>query len=237
MPAGFVNPFSVDREVLNALRLIGEHTTPGSLIVRRAMAACVTEQVSPNAARKPRSTTATTTTVTGKPTCWQHRLFGKQLVRCSQINDRMSIDSAAASLVHEDGRPACEIIGMYFSFVNPDATCDDFTRQLIDLYASVNGAQTTGNNAIDEKKKKFEVVHVVLWSNMTDVLDFDESFRAHVADLPWLAVSNRDYERKVNKFGILLRLYMYVLFCVLLFLSLFFQYILYNLNFSSFVCG
>ncbi|XP_020295212.1 nucleoredoxin-like [Pseudomyrmex gracilis] len=172
------------------------------------MAACVSEQVSPNAARKPRLTTAattattttttTTTTVTGKPTCWQHRLFGKQLVRCSQVNDRMSIDSAAASLVHEDGRPACEIIGMYFSFVNPDASCDDFTRQLADLYASVNGAQTTGNNAGDEKKKRFEVVHVVLWSNMNDMLDFEASFRAHVADLPWLAVPNRDYERKTR---------------------------------------
>lgn len=148
---------------------------------------CVSEQVSTaSAARKAPS-------MTGKPLCWQHRLFGKQLARCSHINDtRKSIDSAAATLVHEDGRPACEIVGMYFSFVNPGATCDDFTRQLVELYASVNSG--------GEKRKRLEVVHVVLWSNVTDVLDFDESFRAHVADLPWLAVPNRDYERKVSGF-------------------------------------
>ena len=159
---------------------------------RKAMAErCVNEQVSAASTDRKASSTA------GKPLCWQHRLFGKQLARCSYVNDtRKSIDSAAATLVHEDGRPACEIVGMYFSFVNPGATCDDFTRQLVELYASVNG----GGGGSGEKKKKFEVVHVVLWSNVTEVLDFDESFRAHVADLPWLAVPNRDYERKVRIF-------------------------------------
>lgn len=156
------------------------------------MAACVGEQVSvANAAKKPMST--------GKPLCWQQRLFGKQLVRCNQVNDaRKSIDSTSiASLVHEDGRPACEIIGMYFSFVDPGATCDDFTRQLVELYTNVNGADGGGG---ERDRKRFEVVHVVLWSNVTDVLDFEDSFRAHVADLPWLVVPNRDYERKVNEF-------------------------------------
>lgn len=146
----------------------------------------VSEQVSAASAARKASSTA------GKPLYWQHRLFGKQLARCSHVNDtRKSIDSAAATLVHEDGRPTCEIVGMYFSFVNPGATCDDFTRQLVDLYASVNSGG-------GEKRKRLEVVHVVLWSNVTDVLDSDESFRAHVADLPWLAVPNRDYERKVS---------------------------------------
>lgn len=114
---------------------------------------------------------------------------------------RMSIDSATASLVHEDGQPVCETIGMYFSFVNPGATCDDFTRQLVELYASVNGVPDNNSvgNERGERRKRFEVVHVVLWSNVTDVLDFEESFRAHVADLPWLAVPNRDYERKVRE--------------------------------------
>lgn len=149
---------------------------------------CVSEQISTAGAGKKAPSTA------GKPLCWQHRLFGKQLVRCSHVNDtRKSIDSAAATLVHEDGRSACEIVGMYFSFVNPGATCDDFTRQLVELYTSVNGSSGGG-----EKRKRFEVVHVVLWSNVTDVLDFDESFRAHVTDLPWLAVPNRDYERKTR---------------------------------------
>jgi len=159
---------------------------------REAMAAC--ELMSPeNVTRR------STATIAGKPAvCWQHRLFGKQLVRCNQVNDtKMSIGSAAASLVHEDGWPICEIIGMYFSFVNPGATCDDFTRQLVELYASVNGA-TDNDDGNGDKRKRFEVVHVVLWSNMTDVLDFEETFRAHVADLPWLAVPNRDYERKVK---------------------------------------
>ncbi|KAG5321355.1 NXN protein, partial [Pseudoatta argentina] len=149
---------------------------------------CVNEQVSAASTDRKASTA-------GQPLCWQHRLFGKQLARCNYVNDtRKSIDSAAATLVHEDGRPACEIVGMYFSFVNPGATCDDFTRQLVELYASVNG----GGGGSGEKKKKFEVVHVVLWSNVTEVLDFDESFRIHVADLPWLAVLNRDYERKTR---------------------------------------
>jgi len=156
---------------------------------------CVSEQVSAASAGRKAPSTA------GKPLCWQHRLFGKQLARCSHVNDtRKSIDSAAATLVHEDGRPVCEIVGMYFSFVNPGATCDDFTRQLVELYASVNDSGGGGGDSGDggEKRKRLEVVHVVLWSNVTDVLDFDESFRAHVADLPWLAVPNRDYERKVS---------------------------------------
>ncbi|EZA48862.1 Nucleoredoxin [Ooceraea biroi] len=159
------------------------------------MAACVGEQVpSESVARR----SASTATVAGKPAmCWQHRLFGKQLARCNQVNDaKMSIDSAAASLVREDGRPVCEIIGMYFSFVNPGATCDDFTRQLVELYADVNADTDAGGDR--DKRKRFEVVHVVLWSNVTDVLDFEDNFRAHVADLPWLAVPNRDYERKTR---------------------------------------
>ncbi|XP_011867069.1 PREDICTED: nucleoredoxin-like [Vollenhovia emeryi] len=148
---------------------------------------CAGEQVSAPACAARKAPPAT-----GKPLCWQHRLFGKQLARCGHAtNDTMKSIDATATLVHEDGRPACEIVGMYFSFVNPGATCDDFTRQLVDLYASVNGAG--GDN-----RKRFEVVHVVHWSNMTDVLDYDESFRAHVADLPWLAVPNHDYERKTR---------------------------------------
>ncbi|XP_012231659.2 nucleoredoxin-like [Linepithema humile] len=164
------------------------------------MAACINdEQVSPtNAVRKP-SLTATGAAAAGKPLYWQHRLFGKQLARCSQVNDmKKSIDSTATSLIHEDGQPVCEIIGMYFSFVNPGATCDDFTRQLVELYSNVNGADNNGVGERGERRKRFEVVHVVLWSNVTDVLDFEESFRAHVADLPWLAVPNRDYERKTR---------------------------------------
>ncbi|EFN83931.1 nucleoredoxin [Harpegnathos saltator] len=163
------------------------------------MAACVSEQVpsaSVNAARKPASSTAAAAGA-GKSTCWQHRLLGKQLARCSQVNNARDAKTkpldATASLVNEDGRPVCEIIGMYFSFVNPGATCDDFTRQLVELYASVNA-----DNGERERRKRFEVVHVVLWSNVTDVLDFEESFRAHVADLPWLAVPNNDYERKTR---------------------------------------
>ncbi|KAH0944448.1 hypothetical protein HN011_007617 [Eciton burchellii] len=159
------------------------------------MAACVGELMSlENVTRR------STATIAGKSAmCWQHRLFGKQLARCNQINDtKMSIDSAAVSLVHEDGWPVCEIIGMYFSFVNPGATCDDFTRQLVELYASINSATDNDDGNSGDKRKRFEVVHVVLWSNVTDVLDFEESFRAHVADLPWLAVPNRDYERKTR---------------------------------------
>lgn len=99
----------------------------------------------------------------------------------------------------EDGQSLCEVIGVYFSFINPGATCDDFTRQLTELYNSVNGPcqdRETSDESL-EKRKRFEVVHVVLWSNVADVLDFEESFKNHITDLPWLAVPNKDYERKV----------------------------------------
>lgn len=100
-------------------------------------------------------------------------------------------------LVNDDGQSFCDVIGVYFSFINPGATCDDFTRQLAELYNSVNSV-TTDENLEIIKRKRFEVVHVVLWSNVADVLDFDESFRNHITDLPWLAVPNKDYERKVE---------------------------------------
>jgi len=190
---GSVNPFPC-REIRRCASSV-RHKACWLVTSREAMAACVGELMSPeNVTRR------STATIAGKPAmCWQHRLFGKQLARCNQVNDaKMSIDSAAVSLVHEDGWPVCEIIGMYFSFVNPGATCDDFTRQLVELYASVNGVTDNDDGNGGDKRKRFEVVHVVLWSNVTDVLDFEESFRAHVADLPWLAVPNRDYERKVK---------------------------------------
>lgn len=162
------------------------------------MASCIGEQVSAEANVAKRKSAST-----GKPPMyWQYRLFGKQLVRCNQVNDtgRKSIDSTTIpTLVHDDGRPACEIIGMYFSFMNSGATCDDFTRQLVELYTNVNAdSNNSGGGGEGDRRKRFEVVHVVLWSNVTDVLDFEESFRAHVADLPWLVVPNRDYERKTR---------------------------------------
>lgn len=163
------------------------------------MAACISEQVSSASTNTAKKSVEVETTNGGKPLCWQHRLFGKQLVRCSQINARdakKSINtSTSSSLVNEDNRPVCEIIGVYFTFVNPDGTCDDFTRQLAELYASVNSSTDNGER---ERRKKFEVVHVVLCGNVIDVCEFEESFRAHVADLPWLTVANYDYERKVS---------------------------------------
>lgn len=169
------------------------------------MAACYSEQASSSSGNVTKKSPA----AAAKPVCWQHRLFGKQLSRCSQVNqqDTKPCD-ASGTLVDEDGRPACEVIGVYFSFINPGATCDDFTRQLLDLYTNVNSSSSAHmENDRDaenstrgrERRKKFEVVHVVLWSNVADVLDFEESFRAHVSELPWLAVPNLDYERKVNR--------------------------------------
>lgn len=136
-----------------------------------------------------------------RPTNWQQRVFGRQLLRCSQAANVTTTESRLCDvgklLTSENDEPLCETIGVYFSFINPGATCDDFTKQLCELYGSVNGAAKD-----EDRKKRFEVVHVVLWSNVADVLDFQESFRAHVAELPWLAVPNDDYERKVtNKFG------------------------------------
>lgn len=78
---------------------------------------------------------------------------------------------------------------------------EDFRiRCELDIFPSLSrsGGGGGGGGGGGEKRKRLEVVHVVLWSNVTDVLDFDESFRAHITDLPWLAVPNRDYERKVS---------------------------------------
>lgn len=173
------------------------------------MAACYSEQASSSSGNVTKKSPA----AAAKPVCWQHRLFGKQLSRCSQVNqqDTKPCDTSS-TLVDEDSRPACEVIGVYFSFINPGATCDDFTRQLLDLYTNVNSPSSSSSSSTHmendrdaenstrgrERRKKFEVVHVVLWSNVADVLDFEESFRAHVSELPWLAVPNLDYERKVN---------------------------------------
>lgn len=165
------------------------------------MAACCSEQASSSSGNVTKKSPA----AAAKSVCWQHRLFGKQLSRCSQVNqqDTKPCD-ASGMLVDEDGRPTCEVIGVYFSFINPGATCDDFTRQLLDLYTNVNLSHTENDRDAEnssrgrERRKKFEVVHVVLWSNVADVLDFEESFRAHVSELPWLAVPNLDYERKVK---------------------------------------
>lgn len=174
------------------------------------MAACYSEQASSSSGNVTKKSPA----AAAKPVCWQHRLFGKQLSRCSQVNqqDTKPCD-ASGMLVDEDGQPTCEVIGVYFSFINPGATCDDFTRQLLDLYTNVNSLSpshtendrdTENSTRGRERRKKFEVVHVVLWSNVADVLDFEESFRAHVAELPWLAVPNLDYERKVTRISVIL---------------------------------
>ena len=110
--------------------------------------------------------------------CWQQRLLGNQLIRCTNIEQKLSCTDLL--------KDKCEILGFYFSFIDKTGSCDDFTRHLIDLYDNVNR----------DKKSYFEIVHIVLWSN--EVLDFDESFRGHVNELPWLAVPCDDYERKVS---------------------------------------
>ncbi|KAK0084821.1 hypothetical protein PV326_006137 [Microctonus aethiopoides] len=136
---------------------------------------------------------------------WQQRLFGKQLLRCNQMkNFNYDIDKLScidvSNFVDDLGVSMCEVIGIYFSFINPSATCDDFTKQLTELYANVNSIDASNGDYSDKelnKRKRFEVVHIVLWNNVADVLDFNESFKNHVAELPWLAVPNQDYERKV----------------------------------------
>lgn len=133
--------------------------------------------------------------------CWQHRLFGK-LIRCNQINNRQCGKPFDAStlLLDDDSQSNSEIIGIYFSFINSSGSCDEFTHQLVELYNQVNSIDSSKicEEVIYSKRKKFEIVHVVLWNDGTDVIDLDESFKNYVADLPWLAVCNRDYERKVN---------------------------------------
>ncbi|XP_001607483.1 nucleoredoxin [Nasonia vitripennis] len=123
---------------------------------------------------------------------WQQRLLGKHLVRCGPaVKDKLPTSEVTQS---------CEVLGLYFSFVDPGASCDDFTRHLVDLYNSVNGGSSNGANdaAAAGCKKRLEVIHVLLWSNVQDVIDLDESFRNHVAELPWLAVPSDDYERKTR---------------------------------------
>lgn len=122
---------------------------------------------------------------------WQQRLLGKQLVRCAGQQDRLLTAEATRD---------CGCLGLYFSFVDPGASCDDFTRHLLDLYSSLNSG--AGDKKVPDDGapgKRLEVVHVLLWSNAQDVLDPEESFRGHVAELPWLAVPCEDYERKVSE--------------------------------------
>ncbi|CAK9828084.1 nxn [Anthophora retusa] len=166
------------------------------------MAACYSEQASSSG-----NVTKKLPAAAAKSVCWQHRLFGKQLSRCSQVNQQdVKLSVASGTLIDEDCQATCEVIGVYFSFINPGATCDDFTRQLLELYTNLNSSSSCAENDRDaktpvrgkERRKKFEVVHVVLWSNVADVFDFEESFRAHISDLPWLAVPNLDYERKTR---------------------------------------
>lgn len=127
---------------------------------------------------------------------WQQRLLGKHLVRCDQsVKDKLPTSEVSQS---------SEVLGLYFSFVDPGASCDDFTRHLVDLYSNVNSSSSSSNGANDAAsaagcKKRLEVIHVLLWSNVQDVIDLDESFRNHVAELPWLAVPSDDYERKVRE--------------------------------------
>ncbi|XP_014224274.1 nucleoredoxin-like [Trichogramma pretiosum] len=118
---------------------------------------------------------------------WQQRLLGKQLCRCAKPGLK---SSTLELLVNQ-----CEVLGLYFSFVDPAASCDDFTRHLAQLYEALNNSGS-GNNV----KKKLEVVHVLLWSGAAaqEVLDVEASFREHVSDLPWLAVACDDYERKTR---------------------------------------
>ncbi|XP_057325491.1 nucleoredoxin-like [Microplitis mediator] len=182
------------------------------------MAACETSLVTSSSSgviKNKNSTSGTpnysgSTGDNGKSITWQQRLFGKQVHRCNEINpDNNKFDciDVSAFVDDSDGSSMCEIIGVYFSFINSSATCDEFTKQLAELYANVNsvtasnGDHPADNNKLNSpfgRKKKFEVVHIVLWSNVTDVLDFDESFNNHVQDLPWLVVPNQDYERKTR---------------------------------------
>ncbi|OAD52066.1 Nucleoredoxin [Eufriesea mexicana] len=168
------------------------------------MAACYSEQASSSSG----NITERSSESVEKLVCWQHKLFGEELLRCSQVNQQdTKACGASGALVDEDDRPTCEVIGVYFSFINPSATCDDFTRQLVDLYTNVNSSSSSctendrdaeNSSRGRERRKKFEVVHVVLQSNEGHVICCEESFRAHVADLPWLTVSNLDYGRNIK---------------------------------------
>ncbi|XP_012287386.1 nucleoredoxin [Orussus abietinus] len=146
--------------------------------------------------------TAPAKEASGPRASWQQRVFGKQLLQCNRVNQDSKTKDINEVLRTEDGKSACEVIGVYFSFVNPGASCDDFTRQLTELYENVNGTlerkQEEGEGNNKPRSRRLEVVHVVLWSNVADVLDFEESFKNHVADLPWFAVPNHDYDRKTR---------------------------------------
>ncbi|XP_014206907.1 nucleoredoxin-like [Copidosoma floridanum] len=129
------------------------------------------------------------------PRPWQQRLLGNHLVRCGGAGQEAQKDTKIPS--HEALKDY-EVLGLYFSFVDPGATCDDFTRHLHELHKSVNDAAAGKQGPGDAKRRYFEVVHVLLWSNVQDVMDLDQSFRNHVAELPWLAVPSDDYEKKTR---------------------------------------
>jgi hypothetical protein len=172
---------------------LGETTTTSTTTTTTAAAAATTM----TRARVTGSSGTGVTTVTATAAAaasaeqrpWQQRLLGKQLVRYGPEED------GGPRLGSHEATRECDVLGLYFSFLEPGdpTSIDDFTRQLLDLYGRVNGEVAPG------RSRPFEVVHVLFWSNAHDALDLEQSFRSHMAELPWLAVPNDDYERKVSR--------------------------------------
>lgn len=129
---------------------------------------------------------------------WRERLLGEQLVRCEKndsiekLEDIVKDEKNFIVATKDAIRDNCEVIGLYFSFVddNVQGSHDDFTRRLLELYRSLNDK---------ENHDRLEIIQIVLWNGLVHQhpVDVDHSFRTQLCDLPWLAMPYKNYDKTV----------------------------------------
>lgn len=118
---------------------------------------------------------------------WQERFFGRNLIKCDQLSISTNSDFEKQQQTI-DILDETDVVGVYFTFAN---VYDDFVKRLKDLYQRLN----------EGKKRRLEVVQVVMWAN-NDVYnsDFENSHRDCLVGLPWFAMPYCEIDLKVSLF-------------------------------------
>jgi hypothetical protein len=131
---------------------------------------------------------------------WRSRLFGSQLVRCDRVDEKSDFELVSTEdSLKKDNKEADssgdDIYGVYFSFANISVDSDDFTKTLAEFYKKYSEG---------DRKTKFEVVQVVLWTHTDVIVDYEATFRRNIIDLPWFAITFSDVETKVSFSNVLI---------------------------------
>lgn len=113
---------------------------------------------------------------------WQERFFGKQLTDCSSITKSNEFKNVATFEAIKDA----EVLGVYFSFANVQS--DDTVKKLRNLHENLNKEQ---------KKRRIEVVQVVLWAHNDVYSDFETSHNDSLMGLPWYGMPYSEIDLKV----------------------------------------